>query len=46
LIIGVGSIVGSVDHQFIVPRRRNYKKHHLLSSTNLKILMEYLEVEA
>jgi hypothetical protein len=38
--------VGSVDHQFAAPRRRDISTAFYCSSTGLKNLMEYLEVEA
>jgi hypothetical protein len=46
VITKVRGIVGSVDHQFAVPRRRNDKNNLYCPSTELKMLMEYLEVEA
>jgi hypothetical protein len=35
---------GSMDHQFAAPRRRNDKQILYCPLTDLKILMEYLEV--
>jgi len=45
LITGVSRIVGSADHQFAIPRRINDKYNLYCPSTELKMLMEYLEDE-
>jgi len=45
MITWVNRIFGSMDHQFATPRRRNDKHRLYCPSTEIKLLMEYLEAE-
>jgi hypothetical protein len=38
--------VGSVDHQFTTPRRREDKNNLYCPSIELKMLVEYLEIDS